>query len=102
MGFTITAPSYHQNTVISLLAEIIQTSYFDTRDIEKEKKAVLNELRETEISPQEEAENLAFADLYQNSSLGLPVPGSIESVTSITQADILIIYLSSFNQSVVM
>jgi predicted Zn-dependent peptidase len=89
MGFTITAPSYHQNTVISLLAEIIQTSYFDTRDIEKEKKAVLNELRETEISPQEEAENLAFADLYQNSSLGLPVPGSIESVTSITQADIL-------------
>jgi predicted Zn-dependent peptidase len=89
MGFTITAPDYHQNQAIALLAEIIQTSYFDTRDIEKEKKAIINELKEQEQTFKEEAETLNYQNLYQASSLGLPITGSIESINVITQEHIL-------------
>jgi predicted Zn-dependent peptidase len=89
MQFYLSVPSYNQYKAVSMLAEIIQTSYFDEADIKKEQRVLLENLsdfsEETDLDPS----TLITSNLYQNSSLGLPIQGSVDSITSISQADIL-------------
>ncbi len=86
--FFITVPSYHQHKSVSILAEIIQHSYFDTRDIEQEKYQIVEQIK-TFTNPSESiASNLALTNLYANHSLGQPVYGTIESIMSVTKAEI--------------
>ncbi len=88
-GLSITVPQYHQSLAVSFLAEIIQHSYFESRDIEREKKTIINNLKENSQNVDNEADEIALANLYLHSSLGLPVEGSLDSVSSISQGDIL-------------
>ena len=89
MQFYLSVPNYNQYKAVSMLAEIIQTSYFDEADIKKEQKILLENLsdftEETDLDPA----SLIASNLYQHSSLGLPIQGGVDSITSISQADIL-------------
>jgi predicted Zn-dependent peptidase len=85
----LTVPDYHQFKGVSLLSEIIQRSYFDARDIEKEKKSMIEYLKNHSENAEMEASFLSMSNLYANSSYGLPVYGSIDSVSNITQENVL-------------
>ncbi len=88
-GYYLTVPEYHQSKAISMLAEIIQHSYFDSRDIASEKKIVIEQLKDQIEDFEVESQQLGMNTLYANSSLGLPVRGSLETVSSVEQGDIL-------------
>ena len=85
----LTVPDYHQFKGVSLLAEIVQRSYFDARDIEKEKKSTIEYLKNHSETNEMEAAFLSMSNLYTNCSYGLPVYGSVESISSITQENVL-------------
>lgn len=87
--YYLTVPSYHQFRAISMLAEIIQRSYFDSRDIEREKRAIVEEIKGFEETFESDSYQLALSNLYSGHSLGLPVKGSIDTVMSISQEDVI-------------
>jgi predicted Zn-dependent peptidase len=83
----ISVPSNHQYKAVSILAEIIQHSYFDQKDIEMEKQNTI-EFVKTFDAGDGKRSPLALSNLYANHNLGLPVCGSIESLTSIQKTDV--------------
>ena len=87
--FYITVPSYNQYKAISFLAEIIQRSYFDARDVESEKKLLMESLKVSAQDMDQEIADISLGNLYSNSSLGLPTRGFIDSVNQITHAQVL-------------
>ena len=88
-GFYMIVPEYHQYKALSMLAEVIQRSYFDTRDIDREKKGLIDQLKIQTENMEMEEDFLTVSNLYLNSSLGQPVQGTVESISAITQENIL-------------
>jgi predicted Zn-dependent peptidase len=89
MQFYITVPAANQYKAISFLAEIIQRSYFDARDVENEKKILIEEQKRISQNMDQEILDISLANLYSNSSLGLPVNGFIESINQIEHPEVL-------------
>jgi predicted Zn-dependent peptidase len=79
----LTVPTYNQYKATSMMAEIVQTSYFDEQDIKQEQKFMLQNM--SDFSDFQDFSNLSTSSLYANSSLGLPVLGSVETITNINQ-----------------
>lgn len=87
--FYITVPAQNQYKAISFLAEIIQRSYFDARDVENEKKILIEEQKQANQNMDQEIQDISLANLYSSSSLGLPVNGFIESINQIDHAQVI-------------
>jgi predicted Zn-dependent peptidase len=87
--FYIEVPSINQYKVISFLSEIIQRSYFDPRDIELEKKVIIEQLKSYNQSMEYEIAQASMSNLYSDSSLGLPVEGYIDTINTTTQSEVL-------------
>jgi len=87
--FYIQAPNEHQNKALAILSEIIQNSLFDTLTLEREKKKIMEEIRFGEEKVQETLSNTVMNDVFADSGLGQPLKGTIDSILSITQEDIL-------------
>ena len=87
--FYIEVPTINQYKAISFLSEIIQRSYFDPRDIETEKKALIDQLKALNQSMEYEIIQASMSNLYAGYSLGLPVEGYIDTINTITQTEIM-------------
>jgi predicted Zn-dependent peptidase len=87
--FYIEVPSVNQYKATSFLSEIIQRSYFDTRDIENEKKVVIEQLKSYNQSMEYEINQASMSNLYSSSTLGLPVEGYIDTINTISQTEVL-------------
>lgn len=87
--FYIEVPVYNQYKVISFLSEIIQRSYFDPRDIETEKKVLIEQLKVYNQSMEYEINQASISNLYSESSLGLPIEGFIDTINTISQTEIM-------------
>lgn len=98
--FFIEVPEYNQYKAISFLAELIQRSYFDARDIEFEKKKLVEKLKENNQSMDYEIEEATLSNLYSNSTLGLPVDGYIDTLNQITTTNVLEYLSHQYNPSV--
>ncbi len=87
--YYITVPEQHQFKAISMLAEIIQRSYFDARDLEREKRELVegNDQEETDLIY--EGSYLGLANIYQGHGLGYPMLGEMDTIAQIKQGDIL-------------
>jgi len=88
--FYIKSLSEHQNLSIEILADILKNSTF--KEIEKEKNVILEEISSLEDTPEEIIIELFHQFAWQNHPLSRPVLGTIESVSLITQRDILSFY----------
>jgi predicted Zn-dependent peptidase len=87
--FYIEVPTINQYKVISFLSEIIQRSYFDPRDIETEKKVIIEQLKSYNQSMEYEINQSSMSNLYSDIPLGLPVEGYIDTINTITQTEVL-------------
>jgi predicted Zn-dependent peptidase len=87
--FYISVPSYNQYKATSMLAELVQRSYFDSQDIINQKKEISANLPFFNEDLEMEPSFLATLNLYGNSSYGLPVSGTIDTISAINQAEIL-------------
>ncbi len=81
----IITPSYHQYKATSMMAEIIQHSYFDEKDIEKEKYNLVEFLKQGEFHDLQDASQLALSNLYMDSPLSSPIMGTVDSIIDISE-----------------
>lgn len=79
----------HFDIGLDVLSDMLCAASFDPNEIEKERRVIIQELRETFDTPEE----LVFFDLdalmWLPHPLGRDVAGSLESVTAITRDDML-------------
>ncbi len=86
--FYLTVPSYHQHKAISMLAEVMQNSYFDTYDLENYKRKQVDTVKNLEENSQPDPERLSLGSLYNNTGLGEAIEGTVDTVLSISQETI--------------
>jgi predicted Zn-dependent peptidase len=80
-----------------VLFDLFLDSLLNPEEMEKEKKVVVQEIRMTEDTPDDYITDL-FADaFFQKSTLGIPILGSIESVSSIGRGDIVDFMSTSYD-----
>lgn len=79
----------HFDMALDVLADMVQSPVFDPNEIEKERRVITQEIRETFDAP----EDMVFFDLdalmWLPHPLGRDVAGSVESVSAITREDML-------------
>ncbi len=79
----------HIDTSLDLLTDICFHSTYDEKDIEMEKKVVLEEIKMYEDSPDEIVHDLFVRQIWPDFNLGQPVIGSAAVISALTRKDCL-------------
>lgn len=83
--------SDNHHKAFELLNHILKQPAFRKKDIESERKVILQEIAMYEDSPDEQVHDLFASIVFGNSNLGRPIIGTVESVSSITR-DMIVDY----------
>lgn len=75
----------HFATSLELLSDMLLNSLYETKEIERERKVILEELAATYDSPAQLVELLIDETMWPHQALGRDVGGTRESVSSITR-----------------
>ena len=78
----------HLPTAVDLLSDIVMNPKFDSDDVEKEKKVILEEIKMVEDTPDDLVHELFTQHFWEGHALGRPILGARETVESFT-SDIL-------------
>ena len=74
---------------IDLLSDIFLHSKFDEEEIERERSVILQEISQTEDTPDDYVHDLFNVDFFQDHPIGRPICGSAESVKGFSRDDLL-------------
>ncbi|NOY14337.1 MAG: insulinase family protein, partial [Deltaproteobacteria bacterium] len=74
---------------IDLLSDLVLNSIFDKKEIEKERRVILQELSMVEDAPDDQIHDLFCKSIWHSHPLGRPVLGNSSSVNQVSQADLL-------------
>src|SRR5499426_3233284 len=74
---------------IDLLTDIFLHSMFDAEEIERERSVILQEISQSEDTPDDYVHDLFSLDFYNNHPLARPICGTVETVTSFRRKDFL-------------
>lgn len=74
---------------ISLLSDLVLNSTFDDKEIEKERRVILQEISMVEDTPDDQIHDLFCKSIWHSHPLGRPVLGNTSTVGAISQADLL-------------
>ncbi|MCT4606776.1 MAG: insulinase family protein [Marinisporobacter sp.] len=85
----------HIGIAIDVLTDMIFNSTFNPVEIEKEKSVVLEEISMYEDSPEDNAHDLLSRTIFKEQSLGLPVLGRRDTVSSFDR-EMLIEYMKDY------
>lgn len=72
-----------------LLTDIFLHSTFPTDEIERERKVILQEIKMREDSPDDFIHDQFHRNFWRSHPLGLPIPGSVETVSAMTRNQII-------------
>lgn len=75
----------HFDIALDLLSDMFFNSKFDKNEIDKEKNVILEEVSMYEDTPEEVAHDLLQYNIWQNSSLRLPILGTEKNISSFNQ-----------------
>ena len=79
----------HLDLALDVLTDLVQSPLFDEKEIDKERKVVLEELASVADSPGQQADLLLDELLWPGQPLGWDVAGTNESVSGLTRAMVL-------------
>jgi predicted Zn-dependent peptidase len=79
----------HFDRALDVLADMLLHPRFDPKDIEKERRVIVEELRETEDTPSDLVHLLLDSAMWGDQPLGRDIAGDVESVAAITHEAIL-------------
>lgn len=79
----------HFPVLADILSDIFLNSVFESQNIDRERQVILQEIGMVEDSPEEYIHELFSNLFYKNHPLGLPVLGTVESVSSIDREGML-------------
>ena len=82
----------HLPVAVDILADMTQNSLMTAEMVEKERKVLQEEISLANIYPPSYVLNLVSKTLFPESSLGLPISGSKDSVQAIKREDLLEFY----------
>ena len=74
---------------IDLLTDIFLHSSFDAGEIERERSVILQEISQSEDTPDDYVHDLFNLDFFQNQPIGRPICGRQETVTGFSRDDIV-------------
>jgi predicted Zn-dependent peptidase len=78
----------HIDQTFEVLADMIQNSVFNSREIEKESRVVIDELYDIEDSPDELIFDKFESNVFTGNSLGMPIIGTEKNLKSFIQKDL--------------
>jgi len=73
---------------LDLLADLLQRAQFPTREIEREKQVVLEEIKMVEDDPEDYISDLHTQRLWEKNPLGRPILGSTETIQGFRRSTI--------------
>lgn len=79
----------HFEKTFEVLADMVQNSVFDPKEIEKESKVVIDELYDIEDSPEELIFDKFESNVFKGNSLGMPIIGTEKNLKSFKQKDLI-------------
>lgn len=79
----------HIDVGIDILSDMILNPLFDTKDIDKERSVILEELKMYEDSPEDLAYDLLTEGIYANDSLGMNIIGTVKSLENLNKNKLL-------------
>ncbi|MBP9798006.1 insulinase family protein [Candidatus Woesebacteria bacterium] len=81
-GYYIKAPTIHAETMVEVLADMIQTPKLQQEEIDREKGVIVQEIGMYEDTPQKKIYTLYENLLYGGTPLGMDILGTAKTVTS--------------------
>ncbi len=78
----------HVEKTFEVLADMVQNSIFDPKEIEKESAVVVDELYDIEDSPDELIFDKFESNIFHGNSLGMPIIGTEKNLRSFKQKDL--------------
>jgi predicted Zn-dependent peptidase len=89
----------HLPIAIDLLGDIVQRPLFDSTELERERKVVLEEIRMVEDTPDDLIYDLFSSMFYPRSPVGRPVQGTHETVSALSRRQLLNFFRSAYRPS---
>ncbi len=84
--YYVRALDTHFDLVLDILADMFFNSRFDEDDINKERKVIIEEINMYEDTPEELAHDLLQYNFWKGNSLGLPILGTEETISSFNRS----------------
>ena len=85
-GYYIKVLDEHLSTALDVLSDLVLNPAFDSADLEREKKVVLEEIKMVEDTPDDLVHELFTQSFWRDHPLGQPILGTAESVQALTAA----------------
>jgi predicted Zn-dependent peptidase len=89
-------PYFHLDEAIKLMFDMFHNSIFEESETELERDVILNEINMTLEDPQDKIFEDFMNNLFPNQGLGLPIIGSIESISNVSQKTLFDFYKNMF------
>lgn len=96
MGFWVKIAAKHFSIAADVLSDMLFNPLFDPKELEKEKKVIFEEINMIEDDPQRYVADLWEKLLYGDQPIGWLIPGSKETVASVSRDDILSYFQKQF------
>lgn len=77
---------------IDVLSDLVQNALFDEKEIEREKQVIIEEIKDTEDTPEEFIQDHFYNQLFKKHSLGFGILGSRETVSAFTRNQLFDFY----------
>ncbi len=79
----------HMDRALMVLTEMLRYPLFDPRELEKERRVILEEIRGSQDDPDEWVHALLHAAMWGDQPLGRDIAGTLDSVSAISRSDLL-------------
>ncbi|MBI4301815.1 MAG: insulinase family protein [Chloroflexi bacterium] len=90
-------PTQHFPLAVDVLVDMLRYSLFDKREMERERQVILEEINTILDSPHERVDVLIDEVLWPQQALGREVIGTKETVSALTQEDVLSYFGCQYN-----
>ncbi len=70
---------------IDVLSDLVQNASFDPKEIDREKQVIIEEIKDTEDSPEEYIQDHFYGQLFRKHALGFSILGSKETVSGFSR-----------------
>ncbi len=86
----------HAEIAIDLLSDIVRHPKFIAEEIEKERKVIYEEIKMVDDTPDELLYDIFSESYYRGHPLGRPIQGTIDSVSKMSQAQLIRFFRDSY------
>ena len=84
-GFAIKVVDEHLEKAFDLLADLLTNPQFDEKELKREQRVIIEEIKMTNDSPEDFLGELFNEKLFPENSLGLPIAGTLKTVRTFSR-----------------